>query len=96
MTHYLIVYDITDDSIRNRVSNKLKDYGLERIQYSAFVGELQPRRYRSLVGELKKIISKAKGERKVIHLFPLPVDSIRKVEVVGEWQGERRERVEVM
>ena len=96
MTHYLFVYDITDDAVRLRVANKLKDYGLSRIQYSAFLGELEPRRYRSLKGELKKIISRARGERKVIHVFPIPLSSLNRVEVIGEWSGEEKEEVEVL
>ena len=43
-----IFYDIADDAIRNRVANACKDYGLERIQFSGFQGELN----RNLRGEL--------------------------------------------
>jgi CRISPR-associated protein Cas2 len=39
-----VVYDIVDDRIRTRVANTCKDYGLERIQYSAFSGELDATR----------------------------------------------------
>ena len=31
-----VIYDVEDDRVRTRVSNTCKDYGLERIQYSAF------------------------------------------------------------
>ncbi len=96
MTHYLVVYDISDDAVRLRVANKLKDYGMTRIQYSAFVGELAPRRYRSLVGELRRIVSKVREGRRVIHLFPIPVSSLERVEVVGEWESEDRGKVEVV
>lgn len=36
---YLICYDIESDRIRQRIGNKLIDWGLERIQYSVFIGE---------------------------------------------------------
>ena len=35
-----VIYDIVDDLVRGRVANACKDYGLERIQYSAFCGSL--------------------------------------------------------
>ncbi|ACB07181.1 CRISPR-associated endonuclease Cas2 [Candidatus Korarchaeum cryptofilum] len=36
----LVVYDITDDSLRLKVAEILKDLGLFRIQKSAFIGEM--------------------------------------------------------
>ena len=37
---YLLIYDITEDRARTRVADLCLDYGLERIQYSAFWGDL--------------------------------------------------------
>ena len=39
-----VIYDIVDDRVRGRVANACKDYGLERIQYSAFCGSLDATR----------------------------------------------------
>jgi CRISPR-associated protein Cas2 len=36
----LVVYDITDDGQRKRLATMLQTFGLDRIQYSAFKGEL--------------------------------------------------------
>ena len=38
MRYTLVIYDITDDNLRNRVSEVCKDFGLMRIQKSAFLG----------------------------------------------------------
>jgi len=38
--HVLIIYDIKNDRLRTKISNTLKDWGLERIQYSVFIGDL--------------------------------------------------------
>lgn len=35
-----VLYDIPDDGIRAKVADVCKDYGLERIQFSAFRGSL--------------------------------------------------------
>lgn len=53
---YLIVYDITDDGLRYKVAEVLKDYGLTRIQYSAFIGFLRRNKLNSLIYDLKSII----------------------------------------
>lgn len=36
----LFIYDITEDKIRNKIAQICQDYGLQRIQYSAFLGRL--------------------------------------------------------
>ena len=53
---YLIVYDITDDGLRYKVAETLKDYGLTRIQYSAFIGFLRRNKLNSLIYDLKRLI----------------------------------------
>lgn len=37
---FLVIYDIPSDRARTRVADACLDYGLERIQYSAFAGRL--------------------------------------------------------
>lgn len=39
---YLILYDITSNTLRNKVSKLLVQEGYERIQFSVFVGGLNP------------------------------------------------------
>ena len=36
----LLVYDITHDATRAKIADFCLDYGLDRIQYSAFLGDL--------------------------------------------------------
>ena len=36
----LIVYDIPNDRIRGKIADVCLDYGLDRIQWSAFLGDL--------------------------------------------------------
>jgi len=53
---YLIIYDITDDNLRALVAESLKDYGLQRIRYSAFIGRLRRDKLNSLIVDLKNLI----------------------------------------
>jgi CRISPR-associated protein Cas2 len=36
----LVIYDISNDRLRNKVADICLDYGLDRIQFSAFLGKL--------------------------------------------------------
>jgi len=54
---HIIIYDVTDDNLRNQVSELLKDYGLTRIQYSAFLGSLRHHEINSLLADLCSLIS---------------------------------------
>ena len=53
---YLVIYDITDDNLRTAVAETLKDYGLQRIQYSAFLGNMTRVKLNSLTVDLKRLI----------------------------------------
>lgn len=52
----MVIYDITDDNLRSLVAETLKDYGLQRIQYSAFIGHLRRNELNSLIVDLKNLI----------------------------------------
>lgn len=64
----LLVYDIPDDRIRTRVADICLDYGLDRIQYSAFLGDLERTHQEELMIKLAKRLGKQPGN---IQLFPL-------------------------
>ena len=64
----LLVYDIPDDGIRTKVADACLDYGLDRIQYSAFVGDLEKTHQEELMIKLAKRLGKRPGN---IQLFPL-------------------------
>lgn len=50
----LVVYDITNDSLRNKIADVLKDFGLVRIQKSAFIGYLASEERK----DLEKVLSR--------------------------------------
>ena len=61
MGFVIVIYDIPDDRNRHKISERCKDYGLDRIQYSAFAGELDRNRREELLLRLKKTLSKKEG-----------------------------------
>ena len=65
---YLLIYDISHDGTRLKVADACLDYGLERIQYSAFFGELSHIHQRELLLKIKRRIGKHGAN---VQLFPL-------------------------
>jgi CRISPR-associated protein Cas2 len=65
----LLIYDIPDDRARVKVADACLDYGLQRVQYSAFVGDLSNSHQRALFGEIKK---RVRDKAANVQLFPLP------------------------
>jgi CRISPR-associated endoribonuclease Cas2 len=65
---YLLIYDIAHDGVRAKVADACLDYGLLRIQYSAFLGELSTAHQKEL---LLKIQRRAGKHGLNVQLFPL-------------------------
>lgn len=59
--HLVIFYDIPSDKIRRKVASACQDYGLDRTQFSAFVGDLTRGQQRELMTRLKRLIGDADG-----------------------------------
>ncbi|MBM7865396.1 CRISPR-associated endonuclease Cas2 [Heliobacterium gestii] len=72
----LVIYDIEIDKVRVKISELCKDYGLKRIQYSAFFGELNTNRREELRQRIKKALGQTVGR---IHFFPICDKDLRLV-----------------
>lgn len=73
----LLIYDITHDGTRTKVADACLDYGLERIQFSAFFGELSNTHQRELLSKIERRIGKHAAN---VQLYPLDEKS---------WSGRR-------
>ena len=83
-----VIYDIVDDLVRGRVANACRDYGLERIQYSAFCGTLDTTRRAELAARLMDTLGAEIGK---ILVLPVCEKDVRaKRELVNMPEGETR------
>lgn len=71
----LVVYDIVNDRVRQRVSDACLDFGLERFQFSAFSGHLDATRRRELFLKLKELLGATPGR---ILVQPISNDDLDK------------------
>lgn len=58
----LLIYDIPDDRKRAKIADTCLDYGLDRVQYSAFSGNLSRNYQQELFLRLKRILGKKPGK----------------------------------
>lgn len=64
----LLFYDITNDRIRGKVADSCLDYGMDRVQYSVFAGDLS----RNLQEELFLKVTGLLGDEEG-HIMLLPL-----------------------
>ena len=77
----LVVYDISDDDIRLRVSETCKRFGLARIQRSTFLGYLSSMQRKELTAALRRILGDANGN---IQIFVICRADLALREVLGK------------
>ncbi len=75
----LIIYDIPSDKLRSKVADVCKDYGLDRIQFSAFLGEINHNRREELLQRIKREVGRKQAN---VQLFPICDKDVRLRQVV--------------
>jgi CRISPR-associated protein Cas2 len=78
---YVVIYDVSDDNLRNQVAETLKDYGLQRIQYSGFMGDLRRDKLNSLLVDMKNLI---KDLEENVQFFPMCDSCLKGKKMVGK------------
>lgn len=64
----LLIYDIPDDRIRTKIANKCQDYGLDRVQFSAFSGDISLNLQEELFLQVTELLGDEAGN---IQLLPI-------------------------
>lgn len=76
-----MIYDISDDEKRSKLREHLRNNGLRHIQYSGFLGEVNPHDRFVLAREVGKFLS---SERDSIYIVPLCDKCLRLCKIVSE------------
>ena len=58
----LLIYDIEDDRARSKIADACLDYGLDRVQFSAFQGELSRNHQQELMLRISDHLGDANGQ----------------------------------
>lgn len=76
-----VIYDISDDRARKKVSDACKNYGLYRVQKSVFLGDLNSNERDSLAIECEEWID---PDVDSVYVFPMDEQSFKKVKLIGQ------------
>ena len=81
----VLIYDIEDDRLRTRTSEICLNYGLQRIQFSAFFGKLNRNRRQELALRLQSEIG---GESARIRMIPVCADDLKDAWVLEQYRQD--------
>lgn len=81
---YLICYDIQNDKLRLKISKKLIAYGLYRIQYSVFLGELSGKLVAEVRQTLFDILKQANVATDSVLIFPMTLQQVQRYVAYGK------------
>jgi CRISPR-associated protein Cas2 len=81
----VLIYDIEDDRLRTRTSETCLDYGLERIQFSAFFGKLNRNRRQELALRLQRELGKESGR---IRIIPVCEQDLKDMWVLDQYRRD--------
>ena len=81
---YLISYDIEGNSLRTKISDRLIAEGLQRIQYSVFLGVVAPLDFKNLKIWLEDAIKKGNPQKDTVLIISLNKYQVREAIVIGK------------
>ena len=81
--HFLVAYDIADDTRRTAVFHTCRDFG-NHVQYSVFLCELDAREVVVLREKLREIIHHGEDQVMIVSLGPATHPVIEQMEVLGQ------------
>ena len=81
----VLIYDVEEDRVRTRVADICLDYGLERIQFSAFFGRLNRNRRQELCLRVQAEIGNRSARVRVI---PVCEDDLKDVWMFDQYRRD--------
>jgi CRISPR-associated protein Cas2 len=84
----VLLYDIEDDKVRNRVSEICLDYGLERIQFSAFFGRLTRNRRQEMALRVRREVE---DENARVRVIPVAEEDLADMWEYDHWRMDADE-----
>ena len=79
---YLITYDVPEEypKLRRKISLILKNWGLQRIQYSVFIGDISRNFAETIALQINEVI---KNEPADVRIFPICQKCLEKAIIIA-------------
>lgn len=76
-----VMYDIKNDKSRTRVAKFCEQIGLTRVQYSVFLGTIEPNDKDTLQIQIEETIDEQKDS---VYIFPMSKDELKDTVLLGQ------------
>lgn len=80
---YLILYDITEDKVRNQIAKYLEKQGCIRIQKSVFIARSENPRFQEIHDTLREVNSYYENQDSIM-LVPVNASDVRSMKIIGK------------
>jgi CRISPR-associated protein Cas2 len=77
----LLLYDVEENKLRNKIIEQCMNYGLVRIQYSAFMGKINRNHRQELCLKIQELVADQIAR---VHVFPIQEDAVRDIWVLDQ------------
>src|ERR1700683_2301803 len=84
----VLIYDIENDRLRTRIADACMDYGLERIQFSAFFGKMNRNRRQELALRLRNELGDESGR---VRIIPVCEQDLKDMWVLDQYRRDADE-----
>ena len=81
---YTLLYDISDDKTRTKVSKILIAEGYERIQFSVYIGNRNPKSVAGLWERVKSLVANEKEAK--FYVFKISESNFRNMDILGNFE----------
>jgi CRISPR-associated endonuclease Cas2 len=81
---YLISYDIEGNSLRTKIADKLIAEGLQRVQYSVFLGVVAPADFKIFRKWLEDALAKGNLQKDTILIIQLNKNQVQDAIIIGK------------
>ncbi len=76
-----VMYDIKNDKIRSKISKYCVQAGLNRVQFSVFLGKMEPNQKDTLTLQCRQLFN---SETDSIYIFPMSKDELKDTVLLGQ------------
>lgn len=76
-----VMYDIKNDRTRTKIAKRCEQAGLSRVQYSVFLGSIEPNEKDTLQVQIEDLMNE---DQDSVYIFPMSKDELKATVLLGQ------------
>lgn len=82
-----VMYDIRNDRVRTKIAKACEQAGLYRVQYSVFLGTIEPNEKDTLQLQIEELMNEDEDS---VYIFPMSKDELKATALMGQAFDKKR------